>query len=178
MGKFFNHNWYDRIDETVLLGALPLRSLADKLINEENVRGVVSMNEDYELYFFCVTSAEWESYNVEFLQLSSKDLCFEAPSQDKLIKGVQFIQKISKSKNSVYAHCKAGRTRSPTLVGCYLMSKNGWSPKEAVNFMRKKRAQITIFEKHWDALEKYYENCIHGSIKENKFYELLLILFS
>ena len=27
---------------------------------------------------------------------------------------------------SVYVHCKAGRTRSATLVGCYLMQKNGW----------------------------------------------------
>ena len=26
---------------------------------------------------------------------------------------------------SVYVHCKAGRTRSATLVGCYLMQKNG-----------------------------------------------------
>ncbi|CAB0002083.1 unnamed protein product [Nesidiocoris tenuis] len=139
MEKVSNRNWYDRIDETVILGALPFRSMTDQLINEENVRGVVSMNEDYELYLFANTSDEWKSKNVEFLQLSTRDI-FEAPCQSKLIQGVDFIRKIGDAKHSVYVHCKAGRTRSATLVGCYLMSKHGWTPEEAVEFMRQKKS--------------------------------------
>ena len=52
---------------------------------------------------------------------SSTDI-FEAPCQEKLLRGVQFIDEVGPS---VYVHCKAGRTRSATLVGCYLMQKNG-----------------------------------------------------
>ncbi|XP_073999245.1 phosphatidylglycerophosphatase and protein-tyrosine phosphatase 1-like [Rhodnius prolixus] len=162
MEKVTSRNWYDRIDETVILGALPFRSMTEQLINEENVRGVVSMNEDYELYMFSNTSAEWKSHNVEFLQLSTRDI-FEAPCQNKLIQGVQFIKKFSESNASVYVHCKAGRTRSATLVGCYLMSKYGWTPEEAVDFMRKKRAHILLHTIQWEALKTYHATCINDS---------------
>lgn len=73
---------------------------------------------------------------VEFLQLATTDI-FASPCQEKLRKGVDFINKFVPSntsatlenqlpKPSVYVHCKAGRTRSATLVACYLMlvSKN------------------------------------------------------
>lgn len=66
---------------------------------------------------------EWDAVGVQFLQLSTTDI-FEAPSQDKLQRGVKFIQEVEASSPSgaVYVHCKAGRTRSATLVACYLMS--------------------------------------------------------
>lgn len=69
------------------------------------------------------------------MQLSTTDI-FQSPSQEKLLLGVNFINKfrnmpvkLNKSDiddetypyGSVYVHCKAGRTRSATLVGCYLM---------------------------------------------------------
>mgnify|MGYP004601478807 CR=1 FL=1 len=71
---------------------------------------------------------------MEFLQLSVTDI-FHSPSQEKLQLGVNFINKFRDVSNelnsstkadktchrSVYVHCKAGRTRSATLVGCYLM---------------------------------------------------------
>lgn len=157
MEKFTSRNWYDRIDETVILGALPFRSMTDQLINEENVRGVVSMNEDYELYMFSNSSEEWKNRDVEFLQLSTRDI-FEAPCQSKIIQGVEFIKKFKDLNQSVYVHCKAGRTRSATLVGCYLMVKNGWGPEEAVEFMRNKRAHILLHSVQWEALRTFYAN--------------------
>ena len=78
------------------------------------------MNENYELLFFSNSEKEWNKYGVEFLQLSTTDI-FETPCQEKLLKGVNFINKYKKLNGSVYVHCKAGRTRSATLVGCYLM---------------------------------------------------------
>lgn len=57
---------------------------------------------------------------MKFLQLRTRDI-FEAPCQEKLKKGVSFISEMAESGGSVYVHCKAGRTRSATLVGCYLM---------------------------------------------------------
>lgn len=46
---------------------------------------------------------------------------FEAPPQDMLLKGVEFIMNTTSAGGTVYVHCKAGRSRSATLVGCYLM---------------------------------------------------------
>ncbi|XP_015518871.1 phosphatidylglycerophosphatase and protein-tyrosine phosphatase 1 [Neodiprion pinetum] len=174
MEKITSRRWYDRIDETVILGALPFRGMTKQLVNEENVKGVVSMNEDYELWLFSNHKEEWEKHNVEFLQLSTTDI-FESPCQEKLKSGVNFINKFrspshkiiegaqiaadsrSKPLDTVYVHCKAGRTRSATLVGCYLMMKNGWTPEEAVSFMRSKRQHILLHRVQWDALRTFYE---------------------
>ncbi|XP_029771651.1 phosphatidylglycerophosphatase and protein-tyrosine phosphatase 1 isoform X2 [Suricata suricatta] len=53
-----HRDWYHRIDPTVLLGALPLRSMTRRLVQDENVRGVITMNEEYETRFLCNSSKE------------------------------------------------------------------------------------------------------------------------
>lgn len=175
MEKITSRNWYDRIDETVILGALPFRGMTKRLTQEENVKGVISMNEDYELWLLSNMKKEWESHNVQFLQLSTTDI-FESPSQEKLECGVNFINKFrdaghkgfedSNIKNdnfepgTVYVHCKAGRTRSATLVGCYLMMKNQWTPEEAVSHMKQKRPHILLHSAQWHALRTFYQNHI------------------
>lgn len=155
MEKFSTRRWYDRIDEVVILGALPFRSITPELVDQEKVRGVVSMNEDYELSFWVNNKKEWEDLGVQFLQLSTTDI-FESPSQEKLRRGVNFVQSFENTGHSVYVHCKAGRTRSATLVGCYLMAKHKWSPEEAITFIRSKREHILLRTKQWDALNLYY----------------------
>lgn len=177
MEKLTSRNWYDRIDETVILGALPFRRMTKQLIAEENVKAVVSMNEDYELSLFSNTGKEWRAHNVEFLQLSTTDI-FQAPSQEKLERGVEFINKFSATPNrmlknsdstndvrqpgTVYVHCKAGRTRSATLVGCYLIMKNGWTPEQAVAFMKSKRPHVLLHTPQWRALRQFYENHVEN----------------
>ncbi|XP_048644768.1 phosphatidylglycerophosphatase and protein-tyrosine phosphatase 1 isoform X1 [Marmota marmota marmota] len=59
-----HRDWYHRIDHTVLLGALPLRGMTHKLIQEENVRGVITMNEEYETRFLC-NSSKVHNYSPE-----------------------------------------------------------------------------------------------------------------
>lgn len=51
MERVSSRQWFDRIDSTVILGALPFRSMVEQL-KGENVVGIVSMNEDYELRAF------------------------------------------------------------------------------------------------------------------------------
>ena len=87
---------------------------------EEKVKAVVSMNEDFELKFWVTTKDEWQRMGIKFLQLNTADI-LHAPTQDKLRTGVTFIQQFNGTDGSVYVHCKAGRTRSATLVACYLM---------------------------------------------------------
>lgn len=36
MEKFSSRNWYDRIDETVILGALPFRSMTKQVSEEKS----------------------------------------------------------------------------------------------------------------------------------------------
>ncbi|XP_035216041.1 phosphatidylglycerophosphatase and protein-tyrosine phosphatase 1-like [Stegodyphus dumicola] len=157
MEKLTSRRWYDRIDENVILGALPFRSITEKLIEEENVRGVISMNEDFELQRWVTTEEEWKRRGVKFLQLHTQDI-FHAPSQEKLARGVQFINEFVGTGSSVYVHCKAGRTRSATLVGCYLMKRHNWTPAQAVELMRNRRPHILLGRKQLDALDIFHKN--------------------
>ncbi|KAK6635102.1 hypothetical protein RUM44_000351 [Polyplax serrata] len=136
--------------------------MTTQLIKVENVRGVVSMNENYELLLFSNSEKDWKKHGVEFLQLSTTDI-FETPCQEKLLKGINFINKFKNIGGSVYVHCKAGRTRSATLVGCYLMKEHSWSPEEAVSFMKGKRPHILLRSAQWEALKIFYSNNIKGS---------------
>uniref|UniRef100_A0A182M0E1 Phosphatidylglycerophosphatase and protein-tyrosine phosphatase 1 n=1 Tax=Anopheles culicifacies TaxID=139723 RepID=A0A182M0E1_9DIPT len=172
MEKMTARNWYDRIDENVILGALPFRSMAQEMIKKENIKAVVSMNEDYELWAFSNNKARWAKLGVEFLQLETTDI-FESPCQEKLWKGVQFMNRFlpvndkmlqlpssegpPAETGTIYVHCKAGRTRSATLVGCYLIMKNGWSPEQAVEHMRDCRPHILLRSKQWEALRLFHQ---------------------
>ncbi|CAH4038149.1 phosphatidylglycerophosphatase and protein-tyrosine phosphatase 1 [Pieris brassicae] len=174
MEKVTSRRWYDRMDDHVILGALPFQGMTKQLIEEENIKGVVSMNEAYELKIFSNDAGRWHEHGVQFLQLATTDI-FEAPDQDKLYEGVRFINRFLPSSNklsgltlddkqtnsgTVYVHCKAGRTRSATLVGCYLMMKNGWTPTEAVEYMRSRRPHILLHTKQWQALDIFHQRHI------------------
>lgn len=78
------------------------------------------MNHDYELRPFSPNTDEWKRLGVEFAQFPTKDYV-EVPSLANLHKGVELIERFADSAASVYIHCKAGRTRSATLVACYLL---------------------------------------------------------
>lgn len=128
------------------------------------------MNESYELKYFSNQHEEWQKHGVKFLQLPTTDI-FEAPCQEKLLQGVDFMKEIVKDEElkkngfypSVYVHCKAGRTRSATLVGCYLMTVNGWTPEEAVACMREARPHVLLHNKQWQALRDYHRDNVKGS---------------
>ncbi|XP_052900180.1 phosphatidylglycerophosphatase and protein-tyrosine phosphatase 1 isoform X2 [Anopheles moucheti] len=172
MERITARNWYDRIDENVILGALPFRSMAQEMVRKENIKAVVSMNEDYELWAFSNNKARWAKLGVEFLQLETTDI-FESPCQEKLWKGVNFMNRFLPESDkmvqlpaaegppvetgTIYVHCKAGRTRSATLVGCYLVMKNGWSPEQAVEHMRDCRPHILLRSKQWEALRLFHQ---------------------
>lgn len=121
-----------------------------QLVETEGVRGVVTMNELYETKYFCnsaevslLSSAEmtgfdryrhtdlkccnfdvlwqeWHAAGVEQLRLSTVDLT-GVPSLENLHRGVEFALKYREQGSSVYVHCKAGRSRSATLVAAYLI---------------------------------------------------------
>lgn len=138
------------------------------------------MNEDYELWLLSNDAQLWSKLDVKFLQLPTVDI-FQSPCQNKLKEGIQFINSFLPNENklknvephhklnntnstgTVYVHCKAGRTRSATLVGCYLMLRNGWSPEQAVDHMRGCRPHILIHNAQWKALREFYQDNVEGA---------------
>ena len=142
------------------------------MVEEEHIKGVVSMNETYELKYLTHMADGWAAHGVSFLQLPTTDI-FHAPCQEKLVEGVAFMRGIitEETENnlrnghapSVYVHCKAGRTRSATLVGCYLMAVNGWTPEQAVECMKRARPHVLLHNKQWEALRDFHRRNVKGS---------------
>ncbi|XP_020655315.1 phosphatidylglycerophosphatase and protein-tyrosine phosphatase 1 [Pogona vitticeps] len=148
--------WFSRIDHAVLLGALPLRGRCRQLVEEENVRGVLTMNEEYETRFLCCSPEEWKAMGVEHLRLSTVDLT-GVPSMENLHKGVEFVLKHRERGNSVYVHCKAGRFRSATMVAAYLIQVHQWTPQEAIEAIAKIRPHIIVRSKQVQLLKDFHK---------------------
>ncbi|VTJ77568.1 phosphatidylglycerophosphatase and protein-tyrosine phosphatase 1 isoform X1 [Marmota monax] len=151
-----HRDWYHRIDHTVLLGALPLRGMTHKLIQEENVRGVITMNEEYETRFLCNSSKEWKRVGVEQLRLSTVDMT-GIPTLANLHRGVRFALKYQSLGHCVYVHCKAGRSRSATMVAAYLMQVHNYSPEEAVRAISKIRSHIYVRPGQMEILKEFHK---------------------
>ena len=70
--------------------------------------------------YFPFFQQEWKKLGVDSIRYSVVDM-FEAPPQEILLDGVEFINRTISKGGVVYVHCKAGRSRSAALVACYLM---------------------------------------------------------
>jgi len=167
MERVSARRWWDRIEPSILLGAIPFRSdwmalnlgmnmTTQQMVETEGVTGVVSMNEDYELQLMGMQQDAWKKLGVRFLQLETTDI-FSAPTQTKLRSGVSFMKEVVESGSSVYVHCKAGRTRSATLVAAYLIAEQGLNPEEAVAKMREARPHILLHSPQWAALKEFHQ---------------------
>lgn len=150
--------WFDRIDNRVVLGALPLRTFLPDLTMED-IGGVLSMNENFEIRHTMLSAEEWSARNITQRQLSTVDF-FRAPTQENIHKGIAFIDEIAATGKSVYVHCKAGRGRSTTVVACYLMQKHGITADEAVARIRECRSHIRLCAEQMEAVRTFHRENI------------------
>nr|CAH0099227.1 unnamed protein product [Daphnia galeata] len=94
------------------------------LVEQQKVNAVVSLNEDYEVRYLTNQPEEWKKLGVDSIRYSVVDM-FEAPPQEILLDGVEFINRTISKGGVVYVHCKAGRSRSAALV-CLLLDEETW----------------------------------------------------
>ena len=55
----------------------------------------------------------------------------------------RLLDEFRKDNRNVYLHCKAGRSRSATVLIAYLMKTQGWTLDKAYEFARSKRAVVS-----------------------------------
>eukprot|EP00967_Tisochrysis_lutea_P155717 scaffold312268_cov35-Tisochrysis_lutea.AAC.4 len=67
--------WYDRVDERVILGALPLRSQLHALTSLERVTGVLNMCDEF------AGNEEYERMGIRQLRLPTMDYCSPSAQQ-------------------------------------------------------------------------------------------------
>jgi protein-tyrosine phosphatase len=67
----------------------------------------------------------------------------------------QWIDAIRKKGKGVLVHCRAGISRSATIVVAYVMKKNNWSAERALEYVASKRSQIDPNRGFRRQLEEY-----------------------
>jgi atypical dual specificity phosphatase len=127
-------NWWDQIDEYVILGALPFASDVPKL-KSMGVRTVLNICEEY--------SGPQDAYNTAGIkQLRLPTIDYTSPSLETVQRGVAFIEECITQGDKVYVHCKAGRGRGATVVLCWLVKAKNLPPQRAMEFLLERRPQV------------------------------------
>lgn len=141
-------NW-TQIDPGLFLGTLPRFPCHLEELRTEGVGAVLSLNESWELG---LSPACVQDCKMHVRHLPTPD--FFAPSKRDIIEAVTFIESNIKRGSSVYVHCNGGRGRSAVCVICYLVYEKGWSPDEALQYVKEKRSIAHM--KAWGGLHKQW----------------------
>ena len=124
-------HWWDRIDETVILGALPYASDVKRLA-AEGVKGVVNTCEEYQ-----GPLQEYARLGIEHFWIPTVD--YTHPELDDICRAVDFIDRYAQAGESVYLHCKAGRGRSATVAMCWLIKSQQIDSEQAQQILNRVR---------------------------------------
>lgn len=127
-------NWWDRIDENVIVGALPdARHVAQW--TDANITGVVNTCEEYS-----GPRRAYERAGIEQFRMPTID--FTHPHIEDIEAAVGFIKRHADAGGTVYVHCKAGRARSATVALCWLVDARGMTPAEAQQHLLNHRSHV------------------------------------
>jgi len=147
--------WWSRVDDHVLLGAVPFRSDVD-LLHVEGVVGVINTCHEYG-----GPCDEYERVGIVQLHLPTID--FTPPTLEDVERGVDFIRRHAEIGRTVYVHCKAGRARSATIVACWLIASRGIDPEEAQRILLEHRPFVLPRIAQRQVVQDFHANCIAQS---------------
>ncbi|MBA0617248.1 hypothetical protein Godav_026711 [Gossypium davidsonii] len=173
--------WWDRVDEFILLGAVPFPADVPRL-KDLGVSGVVTLNEPYEtlvptsLYHVSVLLYVEEgalyvehlfiftvkAHNIHHLVIPTRDYLF-APSFADICQAVDFIHENASVGKTTYVHCKAGRGRSTTIVLCYLVEHRHMTPDAAYEYVRSIRPRVLLAPAQQQAVQDYYLHKVNNN---------------
>ena len=140
-------HWWDRVDDTVIIGALPFASHVESL-KSEDVVAVVNTCEEYPGPVDAYRAA-----GIEQLRVPTID--FTPPTLESVESAVRFIEGQA-PRGSVYVHCKAGRARSATVVVCWLIASRGMTPEEAQKYLQARRGHVNPHVFQRNVVREYY----------------------
>lgn len=142
-------NWWDRIDETMIVGALPMESDVPKMA-ADGVVAVVNTCDEY-----AGPERAYQKHGIHQLRVPTVD--FTHPTLETVTQAVDFIEKESAAGGTVYVHCKAGRARSATVAMCWLLKNRGMTPEQAQALLLEKRPHINKYIFARPVVKQYYK---------------------
>nr|CDS34536.1 protein tyrosine phosphatase mitochondrial [Hymenolepis microstoma] len=158
-------NWYDRINDKIVLGGLPMLPDFDSTRTKENITHVISMIEPHEVKGFVLGPSEAAFRGLKYINLPVQDFV-GVPSIEQVDAGLSFIDSCRGTDTSVYIHCKAGRTRSAYIVVCYFMHAFDLNMEKAIEHVRNLRPSIKFNQDQMQGLQDYFDH-----LSEQKLFE-------
>ncbi|XP_062220651.1 phosphatidylglycerophosphate phosphatase PTPMT2-like [Phragmites australis] len=142
--------WWDRVDQFILLGAVPFPSDVPRL-KQLGVQGVVTLNEPYETL---VPTSLYQAHGIDHLVIPTRDYLF-APSLEDICRAIDFIHWNASQGSTTYVHCKAGRGRSTTIVLCYLIKYRSMTAEAALDHVQSIRPRVLLAPSQWHAVNAF-----------------------
>ena len=135
MSRVFSfRNWWDEVDDGLILGARPNQRDPERLA-QLGVTGVVNTCQEYE-----GPVKAYQELQIEQLHIPTVD--FTHPRIEDVESSVEFITRHVEGGGKVYVHCKAGRARSATVAICWLIDFRSMDPQQAQQHLLKIRHQV------------------------------------
>ena len=95
-----------------------------------------------------------QPFGVEaYLWLPTED--HTPPSEDQLAMGAAFIERAVALRKKIYAHCKNGHGRAPTLVAAYFMRYRGKTLEDSVALLKEQRPSVHFQNSQIEALNHF-----------------------
>lgn len=127
-------NWWDPIDDHVVLGAFPFAGDVATLA-KLGIVGVVNTCEEYD-----GPIEQYQQHGIDQFHMPTID--FTHPAFEDVCQAVEFIEAHVQRDEKVYIHCKAGRGRSATVAICWVMKSQQVTAQQAQAYLLQKRGHI------------------------------------
>jgi atypical dual specificity phosphatase len=173
---FLNGDWWNKLDNNIFLGALPLHNSNHlEILKNENIGAVLSVIEDFELngtiYFHPINKNDWRKNNINHLHIQIED-SFGLRIED-MKTCIQFINQNINDNRKIYIHCKAGRGRSASVVLCYflwkkyietgiLMNEDIYQTYDKIKLIRN---EISISENQFMNIKEFVQTLLNNEMK-------------
>jgi dual specificity MAP kinase phosphatase len=131
-------------------------------VGDQEIASNLDILRRFRLTFILNTAKECPNFfedkpEFRYLRLDLQDCATQNLDMDLFERSFQFIDEARSKNEKVYVHCRAGQSRSATIVISYLIRTFHWSLEKAYRFVQDKRpavspnlgfmAQLSKFEK-------------------------------
>ena len=139
-------NWWDIIDEQVLLGGALMFDDLERL-RRQGVEAVVNLCAERSDNLCRLKAAQ-----MDYLWLPVADT--HPPTVEQILQGLAWIAEWVYAERKVYIHCAAGMGRSVTLVACWYLYTCSMSVPQVLEFMKRRRPQAALTRRQVRRIEE------------------------
>lgn len=153
---------YDQIFPQLFIGSHPQsKDDIERLRQECGITAVLNLQTDEDMRWCDLDweslEAHYRSCGIELARVPVRDFDPEE-LREKLPECVRALDGLLAAGHSVYLHCTAGASRSPTVAIAYLHRCRGWELEQAAVFVRQRRTCSPELDAirlaNWDAPER------------------------